>query len=164
MKVVALEEQFRCDVLVVFPSAEDRTQLLRVVDAAGMTARPMDSLEDGKCALEDGDFDIVICEDRVSEGMIEETRKHARLRAKPIPVIVASRVGEWPEFVSVLRQGAFDCVPLPPQPEEVKRILNLAAAELHRAEGSHREPKGSTVEHAPGTAAPSFYRRAAGRR
>ncbi len=164
VRTQAPENQVRCDVLVVFASPEKRLQLLRAVAAAGMTARPMDSLEEGKCALADGDFEIVICEDLFSEEMIEEARKHARLRAKPIPVIVGSRVGEWAEFLSVLRQGAFDCVPLPPQPEEVKRILNLAAAELRRATGKSRVLERSEAENGRATASPEIYRVAANSR
>jgi DNA-binding NtrC family response regulator len=43
-------------------------------------------------------------------------------------VIIASRTGEWEEFLRVLRQGAFDYLTLPPKQEEVRRILELAMA------------------------------------
>ena len=125
--------QLRHRVLVLFPSVENRAQLLRAINAAGMVPRLSDSFDDGKRALDDGDVDLVICEDRVSAETIEGTSKHARSHGRPIPVIVTSRTGEWAEFLSVLQQGAFDFLPLPPRLEEVRRILRLALAETSQA-------------------------------
>lgn len=136
MRIPAREEQSRHAVLVVLPSAEGRSQLLAAVAAAGMRPRLMDSLKEGKHALENGGFEVVICEDRVSGEMLEETARHAKMRAKRISVIVTLRVGEWPEYLDVLKQGAFDCLPLPSQPAEVKRILGSAAADSRRGEGN----------------------------
>ena len=48
-------------------------------------------------------------------------------------MIIASRTGEWEEFLRVLRQGAFDYLTLPPKQEEVRRILELAMSESREA-------------------------------
>jgi len=132
--------RFRPRVLVLFPSVENRAQLLRAVNAAGMVPRLSDSFEDGKRVLDEGDLDLVICEDRLSAETIKETINQARRRGRPIPVIVTSRTGEWAEFLSVLQQGAFDYLPLPPRLEEMRRILNLAFAEA-AGDKSHRDAK-----------------------
>lgn len=122
--------RLRYRVLVLFPSVENRAQLLRAVNAAGVIPRLSDSFEEGRRALERGDVDLVICEDRMSREMIAEVFRQASERPRPIPVIVTSRTGEWAEFLSVLQQGAFDYLPLPPRLEEVRRILKLALAEV----------------------------------
>jgi DNA-binding NtrC family response regulator len=125
----ARTRQFRHRVLVLFPSVENRAQLLRAVNAAGMVPRFGDSFEEGKRALDEGDVDLVICEDCVSGETIKETANQARRHGRPIPVVVTSRTGEWAEFLSALQQGAFDYLPLPLRLEEMRRILNLALAE-----------------------------------
>lgn len=131
--------QFRHRVLVLFPSVENRAQLLRAVNAAGMVPRLSDSFDDGKRALDVGDVDIVICEDRVSPQMIDDVLRLARDHGRRVPVIVTSRTGEWAEFLSVLGQGAFDYLALPPRLEEVKRVLNLALAEAAPHDTARRE-------------------------
>lgn len=75
--------QFRHRVLVLFPSAESRGQLLRAVNAAGIVPRLSDSFEDSKRALEESEVDVVICEDRVPAEIIEKvlrlTHNHGRV-------------------------------------------------------------------------------------
>ena len=122
--------RLRVRVLVLAPSLENRAQLLGAVSSAGIVPSFTDSFEEGRCTIERGNVDVVICEDRISAQTIAETLRRAREGARPIPVIVTSRTGEWAEFLAVLQQGAFDYLPLPPRVEEVRRILERALAEV----------------------------------
>lgn len=122
--------RLRVRVLVLAPSLETRTQVLGAISAAGIVPRLGDSFEEVKGTIEQGNVDIVICEDRISAQTIAETLKWTREGARRIPVIVTSRTGEWAEFLAVLQQGAFDYLPLPPRVEEVRRILERALAEV----------------------------------
>jgi DNA-binding NtrC family response regulator len=64
----------------------------------------------------------------------------AKERTHPIPVIITSRTGGWDEFLKALRQGAFDYLALPPQLEEVKRVLALAHQEAINSRGGTKAP------------------------
>jgi len=129
------EGEFRHQVLVVFRSVENRAQLLGAISAAGMVPRLSDSFEECKRALERGEVQAVICEQCLSTEILHEVIGGGRSRIAPVPVIVASRTGEWAEFVSALQQGAFDYLALPPRPVEVRRILSRAIGEAARPAG-----------------------------
>jgi len=121
-------------VLVVFPSREHRASLLKVVTDAGMLPLLCDSPDEAREAMKSENIRVVICEDLLPPKALRAVLKQARNLTKPIPVIVASRTGEWKEFLTALRQGAFDYLVLPPRLDEVKRVLGLALAEGSRTE------------------------------
>jgi DNA-binding NtrC family response regulator len=122
-------------VLVLFPSFENRAELLQAISKTGMAPRHCGSFEDARRAMKNEDINIVVCEDRIAQKTFEKTLQYASERVTPLPVIVASRTGEWAEFLSALRQGAFDYLILPPRFDEVKRVLGLALAQSSCCEG-----------------------------
>lgn len=135
MKLEAPTQQFQSPyVLVVFPSDEHRTSLLKAVADAGMAPLFCGSLEEAREAIRSENIQVVICEDLLSEKALKVILKQARNRTRPIPVIVSSRTGEWEEFLKALRQGAFDYLVLPPRRDEVRRVLRLALAERSRTD------------------------------
>ncbi len=135
MKPQTPEGEFRHQVLVVFRSVENRAQLLGAISAAGMVPRLSDSFEEGKRALEQGEVQVIVCEQCQSAEILQEMIRGGRSRITQVPVIVASRTGEWAEFVSALQQGACDYLALPPWPAEVRRILSRAIDVAARSAG-----------------------------
>ena len=119
-------------VLVVLPSDKYRASLLNTVELAGMVPLSCQSVEEAMEAMNSESFHAVVCEDILSEKALKSILKLARNRTKPVPVIVASRTGEWDEYLKALRLGAFDYLVLPPRRDEVKRVLGLALAEATR--------------------------------
>jgi DNA-binding NtrC family response regulator len=97
-------------------------------------------LEETKKVIENERVDIVVCEDQVGEETFRKVIELARKCVSPVPIVVASRTGEWDEFLRALRQGAFDYLVLPPRIPEVKRVLDLA---LREASGSGANQKPS---------------------
>lgn len=69
--------------------------------------------------------------DKGLQSIVEEMGK----RPVPVPVIAVSRTGEWHECLAALRVGAFDYMALPPQRDEVKRVLKFALGESFRRNG-----------------------------
>lgn len=135
MKLEAPTQQFKASyVLVVFPSDEHRISLLKAVADAGMVPLLRESLEEALEAIKKENIQMVVCEDLLPEKALNGIVQHARNRTKPIPVIVASRTGQWEEFLKALRQGAFDYLVLPPRRHEVRRVLGLALAEVSRTD------------------------------
>jgi DNA-binding NtrC family response regulator len=114
------------EVLVISPSQENRAALQNVLVASGLAPILCSSLSEGRKFLGDDDIGIVIFDDCLPDkdllSIVEEVGK----RPKPLPVIAVSRTGEWGEYLAALRVGAFDYMSLPPQRDEVDRVLRLA--------------------------------------
>jgi len=144
MIVETLQDQLRYPyVLVVFPRDEDLSGLLRAVAGAGRVPLICHAFEEAQEAMKHEYIQFIICEDHLPHTALDAILKLAKHRRKPIPVIIASRTGEWEEFLRVLWQGAFDYLVLPPRPAEVRRVLELALAESGRMSGGleSEEPK-----------------------
>lgn len=141
MKPIVSAQKFPIpSVLVVFPSDEHRILLLQAIVQAGMIPLLCESSEEAREAIKDENIQVVVCEDRLPERALGAILKQTRGRLRPIPVIVASRTGEWEEFLRALRLGAFDYLVLPPRQDEVRRVLKLALAEGTRPTTEWAEP------------------------
>lgn len=129
------EELSPIQVLVIFPSQENRFALQNVLIPSGLAPILCRSVTEGRKFLEDGDIRIVILDDcppdKGLQAMVEEMSK----RPIPVPVIAVSRTGEWDECLAALRVGAFDYLALPPQRDEADRVLRLALSESLRRSG-----------------------------
>jgi DNA-binding NtrC family response regulator len=122
-------------VLVVFPSGENRAALLKAIAQTGCVPLICHSFEEARDLIQREHIQIIICEDRLPRTAVQAILNLAKRRRKSIPVVFSSPTGEWEEFLKALRQGAFDYLSLPPQPGEVKRVLELALAESRLARG-----------------------------
>ncbi len=133
MKLKASAQEFQSpNVLVVFPSDEHRILLLQAIVQAGMVPMLCESPGEVLEVIDAENIQVVVCEDLLPESALGAILKQARNRIRPIPVIVTSRTGEWEEFLTALRLGAFDYLVLPPRQDEVRRVLKLALAEGSR--------------------------------
>ena len=140
MKLEALEQQVRHPyVLVVFPHNENLDGLLTAVAGIGKVPLICHSFEEAQEVMQYEHIQVIICEDHLPVGALQDILRFAKHRKRPIPVIITSRTGEWEEFLRALRQGAFDYLALPPRLEEVSRVLELALAESRRIRGSNTE-------------------------
>jgi DNA-binding NtrC family response regulator len=117
-------------VLVVFPGEENRAALTTAIAEAGSVPLVCQSLIEAQEAMKHEIVHTILCEDQLSDRALEAILKLAKHRRRPIPVIVCSRTGEWEEFLRALRRGVFEYLVLPPQTGEVKRVLELAMAEV----------------------------------
>ena len=146
MRAEILQNQFRHPyVLVVFPRNEDLGGLLKALVEVGKVPLISHTIEDAQDVMKHQHIQVIICEDHLPQTAVDALLKLAKHRRKPIPAIIASRTGEWHEFLRALRQGAFDYLVLPPKQEEVTRVLELAMAESR--EGSQYESE--SARHRP---------------
>lgn len=91
---------------------------------------------EAKDLLQNQSFEAVIMElhrDKASDFVIlrELHKTHARL-----PIIIVSQSGESQAAIEAIKAGAFDFLPLPPDPTEVRRVITEAIDCSRRA----REP------------------------
>ena len=118
-------------VLVVFPRNEDLGGLVTAMAAAGHVPLICHTLEGAQEVMRHQYIQAIICDDHLPPIELNAILKLAKHRRKPIPVIIASRNGEWEEFLEALRRAAFEYLTLPPDQGEVRRVLELALAESH---------------------------------
>ncbi|MGC2832154.1 MAG: response regulator [Candidatus Acidiferrum sp.] len=129
------EELSPIQVLVISPSQENRLALQNVLIASGLVPILCNSLSEGRKILEDEGIRIVIFDDCLHDESLQSIVEEMAKRPIPVPVIAVSRTGEWHECLAALRVGAFDYMALPPQRDEVKRVLKFALGESFRRNG-----------------------------
>jgi DNA-binding NtrC family response regulator len=122
-------------VLVISPSQENRLGLQDVLIASGLVPILCNSLSEGRKILEDEGIRIVMFDDCLHDKGLQSIVEEMGKRPIPVPVIAVSRTGEWHECLAALRVGAFDYMALPPQRDEVKRVLKFALGESFRRNG-----------------------------
>jgi DNA-binding NtrC family response regulator len=136
MNLDTIERQVQnSHVLVIFPSDENRGALLKAIAEAGSVPLICHTFEEAREIMKCKHIQIIVCEDHLPRAAVQAILKLAKHRRRPIPVVISSRTGEWEEFLRALRQGAFDYLSSPPQPGEVKRVLELALAESRHVRG-----------------------------
>jgi DNA-binding NtrC family response regulator len=80
-------------------------------------------------ALVRHDVCLALCDEFVVGGnfrAVVEIVEHADTK---VPVIFASRAGDWPEYLAAIRSGAFDYVAYPPIPGQLQQIIRNAFLE-----------------------------------
>jgi DNA-binding NtrC family response regulator len=131
----AAEELSPIQVLVISPSQENRTVLQNALVASGLEPKLCSSLSEGRKFLEGDDIRVVISDDSLPDNGLQSIVEEMGKRPKPLPVIAVSRTGEWDECLAALRVGAFDYMALPPQRNEVDRVLRLVLGDNFRRNG-----------------------------
>ena len=125
-------------IAILFNSVENRAELLLAVALAGALPNLCRSFDELKQVVQSDPIAVIVCEDRVPQETFRRILDLTRQSTTPIPIVVASRTGEWEEFLLALRRGAFDYLVLPPQLHEVKRILALALRETVASNGDEK--------------------------
>jgi DNA-binding NtrC family response regulator len=69
---------------------------------------------------------IVLCHNFLIDGEYGDIVKMVRQSDTSVPVIVVSRTGDWPEYLTAIRAGVFDYLAYPPIPGDLQRIIRNA--------------------------------------
>ena len=69
---------------------------------------------------------VVLSHNFLIDGGYEDIVKAVRLSDTNVPVIVVSRTGDWPDYLTAIHTGAFDYLAYPPIPGELERIIKNA--------------------------------------
>ena len=121
-------------VLIISSDDENRAMLVASVLKSGMDPHSCANYGEARGLLEKESFGVILCSDSLVDGDYFSVIE----RAKPIPVVVTSRLAQWNPYLAALRAGAFDYIACPPNPSEVERILWSALDEYSRV---HREAR-----------------------
>jgi hypothetical protein len=108
----------RGTVLIVAPPNESADVIFAGVLRCGGFLLQRSCYREARSLLQDHDFTLVLCSDTLPDAKYQDVIAAAR----PVPVIVLSRVAEWDPYLVALHAGAFDYIACPPDPTELNRI------------------------------------------
>jgi len=127
--------------LVVSSNEEVRRRLGEILGQCGLATVFASTVAESGMALAGNEVFIVLCDDFLPDGRyVDIVRLVGQSDTKAL-VIVVSRTGEWPEYLTAIRAGAFDYSAYPPIPGELQRIIQNAFREC----GRQRRLEGTAV-------------------
>jgi DNA-binding NtrC family response regulator len=112
-------------VLLVCSDPEGRGALAEAVAHFGVTTVSASSVREALATLAGEPIRLVLCDAHPPGGDVRDILAASRT-ARDIPVVVASRLDSWDEYLKAMRWGAFDYIVYPFRREEVKWILEKA--------------------------------------
>jgi len=114
------------EVLVVSSNDEVRRNLAELVGLCGLEPVLCDTVSDGRVALTRYPICVVVCEDQLADGNYRDLVQAVKRTAAGAPVIVASHLGAWNEYLDAVRAGAFDYIRLPLRQVEIEWVIRNA--------------------------------------
>jgi len=127
--------------LVVSSDEEVRRKLGEILGQCGLAPVFASTVIESGMALAGNEVFIVLCDDCLSDGKYMDIVKLVGQSDTKVLVVVVSRTGEWPEYLTAIRAGAFDYLAYPPIPGELQRIIQNAFREC----GRQRRLEGTAV-------------------
>lgn len=112
--------------LVVSSDAEVRRKLAEILGHGGLAPVLASTVAESRTALVRHEVCMILCDEFVVDGnyrAVVEVVEHADTK---VPVIVISRTGDWPEYLTAIRGGVFDYLAYPPIPGELQRVIRNA--------------------------------------
>jgi DNA-binding NtrC family response regulator len=127
--------------LVVSSDEEVRRKLGEILGQCGLAPVFASTVTESGMALAGNEVFVVLCDDCLPDGKYLDLVKLVGQADTKVLVVVVSRTGEWPEYLTAIRAGAFDYVAYPPIPGELQRIIQNAV----RACGRPRRLEGTAL-------------------
>jgi len=118
--------------LVVSSDDEVRRKLAQILQQCALVPVHACSVAESGIVLAGHEISIVVCNDRMDDGKYEDiVRLIVRYQGK-VPVIVVSRTGDWPQYLTAIRGGVFDYLSYPPIPGDLQETIRNALLEQRR--------------------------------
>ena len=112
--------------LVVSSDDNVRRKLAETLGQCGLAPVFASTVAESGMALAGHEIFIVLCSDRLDEGEYEDIVKLVVRSETKVPVIVVSRTGGWPEYLTAINGGAFDYLAYPPIPGDLQQTIRNA--------------------------------------
>jgi DNA-binding response OmpR family regulator len=119
-------------VLIVSGMRDHRDELAAVISSSGMLAVCCGNLESAQSLLGHHQFSMILCDGMMS-GDLRTVVRQASCSGRHIPVVIVSGRDDWNHYLSILRAGAFDCVPFPTAPSDLVWVVHAALREFRQA-------------------------------
>lgn len=118
--------------LVVNSDEAVRRKLAEILEECGIAPIFACSVAESGIALAGHEVCIALCSDWLADGNYEDIVKLVGRSDTKVPVIVVSRTGDWPEYLTAISAGAFDYLAYPPIGGDLQRIVRNALLECKR--------------------------------
>jgi DNA-binding NtrC family response regulator len=112
--------------LVVSSDDEVRRKLAQVFRQCALAPVLAPTVAESAKALAGHEILIVVCNDCLDDGKYEDIVKLVVRSETKVPVIVVSRTGDWPEYLTAMCGGAFDYSVYPPIPGDLQKTIRNA--------------------------------------
>jgi two-component system response regulator PilR (NtrC family) len=114
--------------LVVSSDDEVRRTLAESLYQCGLRSVFSSTVAESRIAMAERELFIVVCNEWLPDGSYVDVAKSVAELCAGIPLVVVSRIGDWPEYLKAVGAGAFDYVAYPPIHGELRRIIRNAVA------------------------------------
>jgi len=112
--------------LVVSSDDEVRRKLAQILRQCALAPVLASTVAESGMVLAVHELSIVVCNDRLDDGRYEDIVRLVIRSETKVPVIVVSRTGGWPEYLTAMGGGAFDFLTYPPIPGDLQRTIQNA--------------------------------------
>jgi DNA-binding NtrC family response regulator len=112
--------------LVVSSDDEIRRELAQVLRQCALAPVLASTVAESGMVLAGHEISVVVCNDRMDDGKYEDIVKLVVRSETKVPVIVVSRTGDWPEYLTAMCGGAFDYLVYPPIPGDRQETIRNA--------------------------------------
>ena len=118
--------------LVVCSDPDARQSLSRAAGHCRVLPLHSSSVRDALAILNRERIDVVLCEDYLEDGNFRDIIGAVSRRPAKVPIIVASRLDDWGQYLEAMNAGAFEYVLLPSRQAEVGLDVHIALRESLR--------------------------------
>jgi DNA-binding NtrC family response regulator len=112
--------------LVVSSDEEVRRSLADILVRCGLAPLFSSTVAGSGIVLSRRKVFVVLSHNFLIDGGYEDIVKAVRLSDTNVPVIVVSRTGDWPEYLTAIHTGVFDYLAYPPIRGELEGIIKNA--------------------------------------
>lgn len=116
----------RSNGLVVSSDDEVRQKLAETLGECGLRSIFSSTVAESRKAMAGRDLYVVVCNEWLPDGSYVDMVKLVARSCARVPLIVISRIGDWPEYLRAIGAGAFDYVAYPPIRGDLHRAIRNA--------------------------------------
>lgn len=117
--------------LVVTSDAEVRQSLAESICECGLGLVFSSTVAESRIAMAGRGVFVVVADEWLPDGGYVDIAKWIAGLSTSIPLVVVSRIGDWPEYLRAVGAGAFDYVAYPPIRGELQRVIRNALRSRH---------------------------------
>ncbi len=123
---------------------EVRRKLAHVLRQCALAPLLASTVAESGMVLAGHEISVVVCNDRMDNGKYEDIVKLVVRYETKVPVIVVSRTGDWPEYLTAKCGGAFDYLVYPPIPGDLQETIRNALLGQSTEKGHGHQTRNSS--------------------
>jgi DNA-binding NtrC family response regulator len=120
-------------VLIICSNSAHGDKAAEIVRDIGLQSVTCSSLTDARSLIGRQAFQLVLCDDELSDCNLRTSLKVLLTVTGGVPVVILSHRADWDAYMGALAAGVFDYITCPLERIETERILRLALNQNVRA-------------------------------